>query len=147
MSTNLHGAKRTLRPKLVELSEVLLGLSARCSRNSKLRPSAKWAFLRCSSTQLFEREIQNRVSTPILVIEVPPFELVDLKTLRFHGMAQQVAMPALNCCSAGIKRIRPLGHFIIDARHLDRFARFQIIESQIHRAAAIVARALLRIGN
>jgi len=44
-----------------------------------------------SPLQLLERRIQNRVFPPVLVVEVPPFRLVNGEALGLHGAAQQLA--------------------------------------------------------
>src|SRR5574341_726355 len=43
--------------------------------------------------------------------------------------------------------MRAFGHLVITAGHFDLFASAQVEERQINRAAAIVARALFRIGD
>src|SRR5712664_3107471 len=45
--------------------------------------------------ELFEGNIQDPVFLPILVIEVPPFGLVDGEAFGLHGAAKQIAVPAL----------------------------------------------------
>src|SRR5437899_1816282 len=62
--------------------------------------------------------VEDRVLGPILVIEMPPLKIVDRETLTLHGAAQQLAMPAGERRTAGIIRVRTLGHFVIEADHL-----------------------------
>jgi len=50
---------------------------------------------RTSLANLVEREVLNRVAGPVTVVEVPPLELVDLEALGFHGVPEQLAVPAL----------------------------------------------------
>src|SRR5688572_27669271 len=94
-----------------------------------------------------ERDIQNGVLAPVLVIVMPPLVRLDRKPLRFHHRAQQIAAGALLGRAAGIIRIGTLGHLVIIARHLHRLAGFQFVHRQVHRGAAIVLRAALRIGD
>lgn len=56
-------------------------------------------------------------------------------------------MPALEGSAARIVGKRALRHFVVAAGHFDGRAGFQIIESEIHCAAAIVAGALGGIGD
>src|SRR5437867_1292506 len=51
---------------------------------------------------LLERQIQDWIPPPILIIKVPPFGFIDTEALRFHGAAEQVAVPALQRCASGI---------------------------------------------
>src|SRR5690349_24557071 len=53
------------------------------------------------SRQLLERCRSNGILAPRAEIEVPPLCLVDVESLRFHGMAQEIAMPPLQRCASG----------------------------------------------
>src|SRR5882762_2777567 len=78
---------------------------------------------------------------------MPPLELVDAEALCFHRMSKQVTMPALMGSSARVESIGALGHFVIDAGHLDGDAGLQIIEGEIDSATSIVPGAICRISD
>src|SRR5271168_869863 len=52
--------------------------------------------------QILELDVQDWIFVPVLVIEVPPFVLVDSKALRFHRASQKIAMPSLQRSTPGI---------------------------------------------
>src|SRR5688572_25289592 len=56
-----------------------------------------------------ERDIQNGVLAPVLVIVMPPFVRLDGKPLRLHHFPQQIAAGALLGGAAGVVRIGTLG--------------------------------------
>src|SRR5580692_6852201 len=78
---------------------------------------------------------------------MPPFVFIDGEAFRFHGAAEQVAVPALERSAAGIVGEGTRRHFIVSAGHFDGFAGGQVVEREVHGATAIVTRAFLRIGN
>src|SRR5712671_626113 len=78
---------------------------------------------------------------------MPPLVIVDCEAFGLHGPAEEVAMPALQGSSAGIIGKRTRGHFVVSAGHLDGFAGFQIVQSEIDGAATIVSRALRGVGD
>src|SRR5580700_12253765 len=97
--------------------------------------------------QFFKLDVQNWVCAPVLVIEVPPFVLVDGEARGFHGAAKQVAMPALERSAARIVGEGTRRHFVISAGHFDGLTGSEIVEREINGTAAIVARAFGRIGD
>src|ERR1700733_5508796 len=90
-------------------------------------------------TQILELHIQDRVTRPILVIEMPPLGRVDRKTLCHHNLPQQCAESAFISRSAGEIGISPSGHLVITTRHLHFFPRLQVIQRHINRAPTIVS--------
>ena len=102
---------------------------------------------RTDGVKLLEGNIQDRVFLPVLVVEVPPFGFIDGEAFGFHGAAKQVAVPALERGAAGIVGERARRHFIVSAGHLDGLAAGEIVEREIHGAAAVVARTLRGIGD
>src|SRR5215467_8141688 len=91
--------------------------------------------------------VEDRVLRPIFIIEVPPLEIVNREALTLHGAAQQLTMPPGERRAAGIIRIRARGHLIIEAHHLGRLPGFQVVQGQVDRAPAVVARALSGIRD
>lgn len=51
---------------------------------------------------MFEAEVEDGVALPILVVEVPPFVVVDGEALLFHGAAEEAAVEALERGAAGV---------------------------------------------
>src|SRR5262245_20608955 len=102
---------------------------------------------RCGRTYLIERDISDSVFLPVLVIEVPPLSFVDSEAFRFHLPAQQVAVPTLQRCAAGIIRVSAVGRLVVSADHLDRFTGPEIVESDIDCAPAVVSRTFRWIGD
>src|SRR5262249_23917902 len=100
-----------------------------------------------SLLQLLKRRIEHWVASPVTVIEVPPFGVVDREALVLHRGPEQIAVPALWRGAADVIGPRTIGELIVAARHLDGLAGTTIVESQIDRAPAIVTRALCRIGH
>src|SRR5262245_10252872 len=88
---------------------------------------------------LLERQVQDRILLPILVIEMPPFGFVDGKAFGFHRSPQEIALPALWRGAAGVGGIGAIRHFVVAADHGDGLTGLTIVQRQIHRAAAIVA--------
>src|SRR5712672_249285 len=78
---------------------------------------------------------------------MPPLVIVDCEAFGLHGPAEEVAMPTLQGSAAGIIGKRARGHFVVGAGHLDGFAGFQIVQSEIDGAAAIVSGTLRGIGD
>src|SRR5258706_8588272 len=79
----------------------------------------------CASLRMPRLHVQDRIFGPILVIEVPPLELVDREALGLHGPAQERAMPVGERRAAGVIRIRTFGHLVIESDHLGGLAGFQ----------------------
>src|SRR5262249_36229586 len=96
---------------------------------------------------LIESDVEDGVSLPVFVVEVPPLEFIHGEALRFHRLAQRLAHAALLLGPAGIVRIGALGHLVVAAGHLDLMARARVVERQVYSAASVVARALARIGH
>src|SRR5579872_1060015 len=91
--------------------------------------------------------VQNRISGPVFVIEMPPFKLVNGKAFIFHGAAKQLAVPPGEGCAARIIGIRALGHLVVEPGHLDRLSGGEIVEREVHRTAAVVPRSLAGVGD
>src|SRR5262245_45551920 len=96
---------------------------------------------------LIEADVEDGVSLPVFVIEVPPLEFINGEALRFHRLAQRLAHAALFIGPAGIVRVGALGHLVVAAGHLDLTARARVVERQVYSTAPVVARALARIGH
>jgi len=96
---------------------------------------------------LFERHVSDPVLLPVLEIEVPPFVFVNRESFSFHGAAEQLTVPTLAGRSARVARKRTWREFVVAGHHLYRFTSLQIVQRQIHDAAAIVARPIGRVGN
>ena len=95
----------------------------------------------------FEGLVPDAVFLPISIIEMPPFEFVHREPRRLHRLAQQLAVPTLPRGAPRIQWIGPCRKLIVTGHHLDRLARLQVIQSQIHRTAAVVTRAVRGVGN
>lgn len=78
---------------------------------------------------------------------MPPFRVVDAKALGFHGTAQKFTIEASQRRASRIVRIGTLRHFIISARHLERLACLEVVESEVDGATTVVAGALGGIGD
>src|SRR6202140_1477438 len=73
---------------------------------------------------------------------MPPFKWINQKTLVLHRAPQQFALPSLQGRATWISGVGALRHLVIDANHLHWFPGCKFVKTQIHSAAAIVARAL-----
>ena len=78
---------------------------------------------------------------------MPPFAVVDRETLGLHRAAQQVARGALLRRAPGEIRVGALRKIVIPARHGHLEAGPQVVQREVDRAAAIVARALRRVSH
>src|SRR5262245_39337733 len=81
---------------------------------------------------LIEADVEDGVSLPVFVVEVPPLEFINGEALRFHHLAQRLAHAALFRGPAGIVRRGALGHLVVDAGHLDFMARARVVERQVY---------------
>ena len=96
---------------------------------------------------LVESFVSDRVLAPVFVIKMPPFRFIHREPLRFHRIAQQLAVPPLERGSAGIIRICAVGRFVVRSDHLDRLPCLDVVKCQIDSGAAVVARTLGRVGH
>src|SRR6516225_8849372 len=129
----------------------------RPARNDRARarrnPNDQWCAgieppeLICPRGELLKGYVSDGVLAPVFVVEVPPFGLIDGESLRLHGPAEQVAVPALERGPAGIIGERAGRHFVVEAGHLDRLVGLEVKQREIDGASAIVARALCGIGD
>src|ERR1041385_554302 len=78
-----------------------------------------------------EGHVADAVAAPILVIEMPPFLRVHGEALRLHRLPQQLAVPALERCAAGILRICTVRALVVGADHLHRFPGPAVVEREI----------------
>ena len=96
---------------------------------------------------VLEPPVQDGVFGPVLVVEVPPLDLVDGEALVFHGPAEPLATPALERGAARVVGARPRRELVVTADHLDRLPGLQHVQGQVDGAAAVVLRALRRVGD
>src|SRR5262245_3196100 len=96
---------------------------------------------------LIEADVEDGVSLPVFVVEVPPLEFINGEAFRLHRLAQRLAHAALLLGPAGIVRIGALGHLVVAAGHLDLMARARVVEREVYSAASDVARALARVRH
>src|SRR5262245_17418537 len=89
--------------------------------------------------ELFEWHVADRVLAPVLVVEVPPLRFKNGEALGFHCPAQQVAVPSLEGSAARIIGKGTRRHFVVEAGHLHGLTRFQVKQSEIDGASAVVA--------
>src|SRR5438067_355027 len=59
-----------------------------------------------------ERDVEERIEPPVLVVEVPPFVGLDREALALHGRPQEVAVGALFRRAARVARIRARRHLV-----------------------------------
>src|SRR5205807_8661091 len=99
-----------------------------------------------NAPDILEAHVLDGVGLPVAIVEMPPLELVNRKTLCFHVPLQKVAQAALLPGSARVARIRPLGRPVVEARHAHRATRLEVVGGEIHGAAAIVTGACRWMG-
>src|SRR6187431_958824 len=111
------------------------------------RPSRMSESRRPWAGQPREWHVEDRVLRPVLVVVVPPFGGIDGEALRFHGRAQELTPRPRVRGPARVVGIRALRHLVVRARHLDLAPAGPLVQGEVHRAAAVVARALARVGH
>ncbi len=84
---------------------------------------------------------------PSLKIEVPPFDVVDREPFRLHGVAQEVALPALAGGPAGIVGVRAGRELVVAANHPGGRVIGQAEEGEVDGGASVVLGALGWIGD
>src|SRR5438046_10762767 len=89
-----------------------------------------------NAPDILEAHVLDGVGLPVAVVEVPPLELVNRKTLGFHVPLQKVAQAALLRGSALVARIRPLGRLVVESRRTHCATRLEVGHGEIHCAAA-----------
>src|ERR1017187_1596403 len=98
-------------------------------------------------SQLLEGYVLDAVGLPVAVVEMPPLCWKNFEALLLHLVPQQVAPGPLFGCASGVVWIRPLGHFVVDARHLHLKSGLKIVDGEVHRTPSIVAGSLRRVGH
>src|SRR5688500_13082641 len=96
---------------------------------------------------LFKAHVEYRVLTPVLVVVVPPLGRVGREAFGLHRGAQQVAEASLLGLAARVVDVRALRHLVVLAGHRDLPAGLEVVEREVNRAAAVVARALRGVGD
>src|SRR6185295_2108356 len=99
------------------------------------------------SRNLLERDVEDRVSLPTLVVEVPPLAGVDDESLLLHLGAQEVPAGALLRGAAGVARGGAVREFVVRAGHVRLFAGRDLVHREIHGRPPVVLGALRRVRD
>src|SRR5687768_7641418 len=97
-------------------SVVNLAAEPRNTRKTRNKEETESA-LHTASLDLVETFVPDSIFSPVLVIEMPPFRVVNGEAFGLHRIPQQLAMPALQRCSARITGVRTIGCFVVRADH------------------------------
>jgi len=116
-----------------------------CPMNSPPEPTAAW--LSGRPADLGKGEILDRVLHPVLIVKVPPFELVNSESFRLYRFAQKVAKAASLLTPIFIVSIGSLREFVVGTGHGDFLARPKLEERQIHGVPAIMPGALFWVSD
>src|SRR5574341_468465 len=101
-----HDRARTLQPCPAGELRVKISAEAGPSRGRSGSRSRRSGTLQASrltgSRERLQPLVQDRVLLPILEVEMPPLVRVHGEALRFHRLAQLLAVPALEARAAGV---------------------------------------------
>ncbi len=97
-------------------------------------------------TLLLRNDVEQRISTPINIVKMPPFGWQTFKAILNHHTFEQVTIHERVRGSVGAVAVGGFGEGIEWTWHLN-FSPVSVDEGQIHGGAAVVARTSLRIGD
>src|SRR5262245_1526986 len=98
-------------------------------------------------SDLLEGPVLDPVALPALEVEVPPLVLVHAEALGLHRVPEALALPALERGPADVVGVGAGAHLVVEPDHLGRRPGREVEEREVDRAAAVVARALARVGD